>query len=153
MCQTDLGLPSRVSPFGNLRIEGYYTPPRSLSQLRHVLHRYFVSRHPPYALTSHPASGMHYAKKRTIKELMLCIFTCMFFNFLRLERRKLICVIFLFLRKRKCYPYFVFNLRSHLSGTKKPLLRAAADMRKFRRLISRLVFVSFYSLRRNYRLG
>src|SRR3989338_1221516 len=39
-----------VSPFGNLRIKGCLAPPRSLSQQRHVLHRHFVSRHPPYAL-------------------------------------------------------------------------------------------------------
>ena len=44
------GLLYRVSPFGDLRIKGYYTPPRSLSQLRHVLHRLLKSRHPPYAL-------------------------------------------------------------------------------------------------------
>ena len=44
------GLLDRVSPFGNLRIKGCYTPPRSLSQLRHVLHRLLKSRHPPYAL-------------------------------------------------------------------------------------------------------
>ena len=44
------GLLHRVSPFGNLRIKGCYTPPRSLSQLRHVLHRLLKSRHPPYAL-------------------------------------------------------------------------------------------------------
>ncbi len=39
-----------VSSFGDLRIKGCYTPPRSLSQLRHVLHRLFVPRHPPYTL-------------------------------------------------------------------------------------------------------
>lgn len=39
-----------VSSFGDLRIKGCYTPPRSLSQLRHVLHRLLVSRHPPYTL-------------------------------------------------------------------------------------------------------
>lgn len=44
------GLLGRVSPFGDLRIAGYYAPPRSLSQLRRVLRRSLVSRHPPYAL-------------------------------------------------------------------------------------------------------
>ena len=46
----NMGLPCWVSPFGNLRITGCYTPPRSLSQLRYVLHRHVVSRHPSYAL-------------------------------------------------------------------------------------------------------
>src|SRR3989344_2242836 len=46
-----MGLPYRVAPFGNLRIEGCLTPPRSLSQLNHVLHRLLQSRHPPHALT------------------------------------------------------------------------------------------------------
>ncbi len=41
---------SRVSPFGNLRIKGCLAPPRSVSPLYCVLHRYVVSRHPPYAL-------------------------------------------------------------------------------------------------------
>ena len=44
------GLLDGVSPFGNLRIKGCYAPPRSLSQLRYVLHRLLKSRHPPYAL-------------------------------------------------------------------------------------------------------
>ncbi len=43
--------PRWVPPFGNLRIKGCLTPPRSLSQSRHVLHRLFVSRHPLYTLT------------------------------------------------------------------------------------------------------
>ncbi len=46
------GLRTEVSPFGNLRIKGRSTPPRSLSQLRHVLHRCHVPRHPPYALNA-----------------------------------------------------------------------------------------------------
>ena len=45
------GLRTGVSSFGDLRIIGCSTPPRSLSQLRHVLHRCYVPRHPPYALT------------------------------------------------------------------------------------------------------
>ena len=40
-----------VSPFGNLRIKGCLAPPRSISQLNHVLHRLLQSRHPPHALT------------------------------------------------------------------------------------------------------
>jgi hypothetical protein len=44
------GLLDGVSPFGNLRITGCFTPTRSLSQQRHVLHRLLKSRHPPYAL-------------------------------------------------------------------------------------------------------
>jgi hypothetical protein len=44
------GLLDRVSPFGNLRIKDCFTSPRSLSQQRHVLHRFLKSRHPPYAL-------------------------------------------------------------------------------------------------------
>lgn len=39
-----------VSSFGNLRIDGCSTPPRSLSQLCYVLHRLLKPRHPPYAL-------------------------------------------------------------------------------------------------------
>ncbi len=39
-----------VSPFGHLRITGCSPPPRSLSQARHVLHRFSKPRHPPYAL-------------------------------------------------------------------------------------------------------
>jgi len=46
------GLHGGVSPFGNSRITGCYTPPRDLSQLRYVLLRHLVSRHPPYALIS-----------------------------------------------------------------------------------------------------
>jgi hypothetical protein len=45
-----MGLPCRVSPFGHPRIKGCYTPPRGLSQLRRVLHRHVVSRHPPHTL-------------------------------------------------------------------------------------------------------
>ncbi len=37
-----------VFPFGDPRIKGCYTPPRGLSQLRHVLHRLNLPRHPPY---------------------------------------------------------------------------------------------------------
>src|SRR3989344_5167055 len=44
------GSPHEVAPFGNLRITGCYAPPRSLSQLRHVLHRPVVPRHPPSTL-------------------------------------------------------------------------------------------------------
>ena len=44
-------LPREVSPFGNLRINGCSTPPRSLSQSRHVLHRPDIPRHPPCAST------------------------------------------------------------------------------------------------------
>ena len=40
----------RVSPFGNLRIKACSAAPRSLSQLRYVLHRHKKPRHPPYAL-------------------------------------------------------------------------------------------------------
>jgi hypothetical protein len=29
-----------VSPFGHLRIKGYKSPPRSISQVSHVLHRF-----------------------------------------------------------------------------------------------------------------
>ena len=50
LCRDYRGLLYRVSPFGNLRINSCYTLPRSLSQLRHVLHRLLKSRHPPYAL-------------------------------------------------------------------------------------------------------
>ncbi len=39
----------RVSPFGNPRIKGCMTPPRGLSQSRHVLHRLDIPRHPPSA--------------------------------------------------------------------------------------------------------
>ena len=55
-----------VSPFGDLRIKGCYTPPRSLSQLRHVLHRYLESRHPPYALR------FPIRKSKTAKLCLLC---------------------------------------------------------------------------------
>lgn len=41
-----------VTGFGHLRIKGCFAPPRSLSQLCHVLHRHTVSRHPPYALNA-----------------------------------------------------------------------------------------------------
>ena len=40
----------RVSPFGNLRINRLFAPPRSLSQLDRVLHRFPEPRHPPCAL-------------------------------------------------------------------------------------------------------
>ncbi len=39
-----------VSPFGNLRITGYKPPPRSLSQVSHVLLRRPGPRHPPCTL-------------------------------------------------------------------------------------------------------
>ena len=42
---TQLGFPIRKSPDQRL-----LTPPRSLSQLRRVLHRHLMPRHPPYAL-------------------------------------------------------------------------------------------------------
>jgi hypothetical protein len=41
-----------VSPFGNLRIKGYKPPPRSLSQVSHVLLRRPRPRHPPCTLMS-----------------------------------------------------------------------------------------------------
>ena len=50
MHKSVVGLPQRVAPFGNPRIIGCYTPTRGLSQLRHVLHRQSMSRHPPYTL-------------------------------------------------------------------------------------------------------
>jgi hypothetical protein len=40
----------RVSPFGHLRIKGYKPPPRSFSQVSHVLHRHPKPRHPPCTL-------------------------------------------------------------------------------------------------------
>ena len=40
----------RVSPFGHLRITGYKPPPRSFSQVSHVLHRHPKPRHPPCTL-------------------------------------------------------------------------------------------------------
>jgi hypothetical protein len=40
----------KVSPFGNPRIKAYLAAPRGLSQPDDVLHRFFESRHPPYAL-------------------------------------------------------------------------------------------------------
>lgn len=55
-----------VSPFGHLRITGCYTPPRSLSQLRHVLHRLVVPRHPPYAL------GFYWEPKKPSTHNMIC---------------------------------------------------------------------------------
>ena len=39
-----------VSSFGNFRIKGCLAPPRNISSPRHVLHRLFKPRHPPYAL-------------------------------------------------------------------------------------------------------
>ena len=39
-----------VSPFGHLRIAGYTPPPRSFSQVDHVLHRRPRPRHPPCTL-------------------------------------------------------------------------------------------------------
>ena len=54
------GLPQRVSPFGNSRIVGCYTPPRDVSPLRCVLHRLLMSRHPPFALiANHPNADLH----------------------------------------------------------------------------------------------
>lgn len=44
------GLLDRVSPFGHPRVKGCYTPHRGLSQLRHVLLRSLMSRHPPLTL-------------------------------------------------------------------------------------------------------
>ena len=49
-CASCRGLLGRVAPFGDPRIVGCYTPPRGLSQLRCVLHRHTVSRHPPPTL-------------------------------------------------------------------------------------------------------
>ena len=61
-CFTSLGAPLRhkvgacrdlrgkVSSFGNLRINDCYPSPRSLSQVRYVLHRLSKSRHPPFTL-------------------------------------------------------------------------------------------------------
>ncbi len=40
----------RVSPFGHLRITGYKPPPRSFSQVSHVLLRRPRPRHPPCTL-------------------------------------------------------------------------------------------------------
>ena len=48
-----------VSPFGHLRIKGCSPPPRSLSQARHVLHRFSKPRHPPYALFSSTQINTH----------------------------------------------------------------------------------------------
>ena len=45
-----------VSPFGHPRIKVCYATPRGLSQLRHVLHRPFESRHPPTALNVHKST-------------------------------------------------------------------------------------------------
>jgi hypothetical protein len=42
--------PSRVSPFGHLRVKGWLAPHRSFSQLPHVLHRLSIPRHPPSTL-------------------------------------------------------------------------------------------------------
>ena len=50
IAESHCGLHNGVSPFGNLRITGYYAPPRSVSPLRRVLRRSLMSRHPPYAL-------------------------------------------------------------------------------------------------------
>ncbi len=41
---SQLGLPEGVSPFGNFRIAGCLAPPRNLSQLGHVLHRFFGAK-------------------------------------------------------------------------------------------------------------
>ena len=43
---------SRVSTFGDLRVEACLTAHRSLSQLYHVLHRLPTPRHPPHTLSS-----------------------------------------------------------------------------------------------------
>ncbi len=49
--RTDVvGLPQRVSPFGNPRIDARLTAPRGLSQPCHVLLSLLMSRHPPYTL-------------------------------------------------------------------------------------------------------
>lgn len=45
-----VGLPQRVSPFGNPRIEARLAAPRGLSQPCHVLLHLLMSRHPPYTL-------------------------------------------------------------------------------------------------------
>ncbi len=42
--------PDGVSPFRNLRIKGWFPPPRSLSQVVSVFHRSTKPRHPFYAL-------------------------------------------------------------------------------------------------------
>ena len=44
--------PCRVAPFGHLRITSCLALPRSLSQPRHVLHRFLPPRHPPHTLSS-----------------------------------------------------------------------------------------------------
>ncbi len=49
-CADTLSSSMWVAPFGDLRIAGCSTPPRSLSQSHRVLHRYCVSRHPSRAL-------------------------------------------------------------------------------------------------------
>ena len=43
-------LSERVSPFGNLRLNGCVSPRRSISQTCRVLHRHLHPRHPPSAL-------------------------------------------------------------------------------------------------------
>ncbi len=48
--QSNCVLRNWVTPFGNLRITGCSAPTRRLSQLRYVLHRHLVSRHPPSTL-------------------------------------------------------------------------------------------------------
>lgn len=63
--QDHRGLLCGVSPFGDLRIKGCYTPPRSLSQLCHVLLRLLKSRHPPYALK--------FPVKKFINHSILCL--------------------------------------------------------------------------------
>src|SRR3989344_4327960 len=49
---TDSSSNWRVSPFGYLRITGYKPPPRSFSQVSHVLLRRPRPRHPPCTLMS-----------------------------------------------------------------------------------------------------
>ena len=43
---------SGVAPFRNLRVEGWLSPHRSLSQINRVFHRLLLPRYPPHALNS-----------------------------------------------------------------------------------------------------
>ena len=48
---SDLSI-SGVAPFRNLRVEGWLSPHRSLSQINRVFHRLLLPRYPPHALNS-----------------------------------------------------------------------------------------------------
>jgi hypothetical protein len=67
----------RVSPFGHLRIKGYKSPPRSISQTSHVLHRLRKPRHPPCTLL------VSCAETRT----PLTLFFVIVFSFWKTRRR------------------------------------------------------------------